>query len=708
MDRVRKSHDLARAWVFIVGTALLMILEISWVSWHTVEWHARDWMMRFGRLTPKNPQLVFLAIDQPSISLDGVYPDELAASPELQAIKASGWPWSRDIYAPIIDRLCAAGARVVALDILFPTPREGDEKLHDAIVRHSDQVVIGMSFVDNDREHGGSSILMVPAQTIISPDMGDKNLGLVNFWPDEDGIVRRVNFWKTANEANGIKSYPGEKAYPSLATRMLEKAGLPLSDSHVGKLMRFTEGVKERRAFDVNSLYEIFIPSIWNGPKYRGGAYFKDKLVVIGPEGDWSKDLLNTTFGLQAGPTMYLHAVNAAIHDEFINDVSDITCAIWIGVAGLAAWWVAIRTQRPLLRVAVLLGLMVLALWSGWMAYNSFLGLPAQAMAMFGVCLALDGTSVGWFVWEQFYEWRERQRTRRTLERYVSKNLVREILDNPQSYFNTLGGVRKPVAIMFTDLRGFTALSEHADSHQIVLQLNEYLSEMVQHVFNEQGTLDKFIGDAIMAEWGNLYSQGPARDVEQSVNAALKMSEGLKKLNVLWKERGVPCLAMGIGINYGEVIVGNIGSSTGIEKMDPTVIGDAVNLASRLEGLTKEYGLELVLGEQAGQLAMETFHVQEVDFVKVKGRSKPLAIYTVLGRKDAPFPPEQESYLKCFAEGLTAYRKMQFEHARVQFSKCLDLRPGNELAAIFEKRCEELLAAPPEADWDGVFVMHQK
>jgi len=315
---------------------------------------------------------------------------------------------------------------------------------------------------------------------------------------------------------------------------------------------------------------------------------------------------------------------------------------------------------------------------------------------------------VGWFVWEQFYEWRERQRTRRTLERYVSKNLVREILDNPQSYFNTLGGVRKPVAIMFTDLRGFTALTEHADSHQIVAQLNEYLSEMVQHVFNEQGTLDKFIGDAIMAEWGNLHSEGASRDVEQSVNAALKMSEGLKKLNLRWKECGMPCLSMGIGINYGDVIVGNIGSSTGIEKMDPTVIGDAVNLASRLEGLTKEYGLELVLGEQAGQLAMENFHVQEVDFVKVKGRTEPLAIYTVLERKDVPLDSALSQYLEAFAEGLAAYRKMQFEHARASFSKCSELRPGHELATIFDKRCEELLQNPPEAGWDGVFVMHQK
>jgi adenylate cyclase len=708
MDRARKSHDLARALVFGFCTALLVWLEIASVQMHTVEWKARDWLMRYGRLTPKNPQLVFLAIDQPSITLDGVFPEDFAASPELRSIKASGWPWTRDIYATVIDKLAASGARVIAFDLLFPTPREGDAKLREALVRHADRVVIGSSFVDSDRANGGSTILMAPAESLVPPGSASDDVGFVNYWPDADGIVRRAFYRRTANEVNGLKSYPGQTVQLSLAARILQKLGLPVPETDAGLMIRFTDGVRHNTAFQPHSLYGIFVPAIWNSREFQSGALFKNKVVIVGPEGDWSKDQLNTTFSLLAGPTLHLHAVNAAIHHEFIGEVSDSISAFWIAIAGLLAWLLAIRVRQPFPRLVLLTALTLLVLAAAWILYNGWLGLPPTAMFFVGICVALVGPSFLWFSAEFLYEWRERQRTRRTLERYVSKNLVREILDNPESYFNTLTGVRKPVAVMFTDLRGFTALTEHADSQQIVMQLNEYFSEMVQHVFDQQGTLDKFIGDAIMAEWGNLHSEGPQRDVEQSVTAALKMREGLQKLNASWKERGLPCLGMGLGINHGEVIVGNIGSSSGIEKMDPTVIGDAVNLASRLESLTKEYGLDLILGESAGRLAAEAFHVQEVDFVQVKGRSQPLAIFTVHGRKADPLEPARQQYLEHFAAGLAAYRATHFVAAQAEYRKCLEGVPNDALAAIFSARCEALIAAPPTPGWDGVFVMTKK
>jgi len=174
----------------------------------------------------------------------------------------------------------------------------------------------------------------------------------------------------------------------------------------------------------------------------------------------------------------------------------------------------------------------------------------------------------------------EKLRTRRTLERYVSRNLVKEILENPGSYYNSMRGVRKPATILFSDIVGFTSMTESADPVQLVSQLNEYLTHMVGVVFENGGTLDKFIGDAVMAVWGNVSSRGVAEDTRAAARAALGMRRELNELNKRWHREGFVPLAVGIGINQGDVLIGNIGSSGAHERLDPTVIGDAVNLAS--------------------------------------------------------------------------------------------------------------------------------
>ena len=210
-------------------------------------------------------------------------------------------------------------------------------------------------------------------------------------------------------------------------------------------------------------------------------------------------------------------------------------------------------------------------------------------------------------------------RTRRTLERYVSKNLVKEILDNPGGYYSSLRGVRVPATILFSDVVGFTALTENSDPEGLVRQLNEYLSRMTAAVFDHGGTLDKFVGDAVMAVWGNVRSRGPAEDAKSAARAALAMRRELWTLNQRWFADGIVPFAIGIGINQGDVVVGNIGSQ---EKADPTVIGDAVNLASRLEGLTRTYGVDILLGPSATELVRDEFYVRSVARVQVKGKSE--------------------------------------------------------------------------------------
>ena len=254
----------------------------------------------------------------------------------------------------------------------------------------------------------------------------------------------------------------------------------------------------------------------------------------------------------------------------------------------------------------------------------------------------------------------EKLRTRRTLERYVSRNLVKEILENPGSYYNSMRGVRKPATILFSDIVGFTSMTESADPVQLVSQLNEYLTHMVGVVFENGGTLDKFIGDAVMAVWGNVSSRGVAEDTRAAARAALGMRRELNELNKRWHREGFVPLAVGIGINQGDVLIGNIGSSGAHERLDPTVIGDAVNLASRLEALTRTYAVDILVGPTASELIRDAFHLRSVARVQVKGKSEPVEVTTLIGARDENVDPELLRRLETYEQGICAFRARDF------------------------------------------------
>jgi adenylate cyclase len=299
----------------------------------------------------------------------------------------------------------------------------------------------------------------------------------------------------------------------------------------------------------------------------------------------------------------------------------------------------------------------------------------------------------------------EKVRTRRTLERYVSRNLVKEILENPDSYYSLLRGVRVPVTILFSDLIGFTTLSEKADPEALVAQLNEYLSRMTSVVFSNGGTLDKFIGDAIMAVWGNVRSFGVAQDAKNCVRAALAMRRGLRELNEKWRDEGRMGLGMGIGINQGEVIVGNIGSQ---ERMDPTVIGDSVNLASRLEGLTRIYGVDILVGATAAELARDEFHLRSIARVQVKGKTKPVDVFTLIGARNEDVDPQLLKWLESYEEGLEKFRARDFTQAKILFSRFLEFYPDDLLAQTYLARALEYEQQPPDEAWDAIEVFKKK
>jgi adenylate cyclase len=398
---------------------------------------------------------------------------------------------------------------------------------------------------------------------------------------------------------------------------------------------------------------------------------------------------------------LHLEAMAAALGHEFLKPTPPKISLALVCAAGLVAWSLVAFLRRPLLCVGALVAVAVALLGAARLFYDTTGLLLCTVPVLFA--LALDGSfSLGF---EYAIERLEKLRTRRTLERYVSRNLVKEILENPDSYYSSLKGVRVPVTILFSDIVGFTSLTEKADPEALVAQLNEYLTGMTSVIFSNGGTLDKFIGDAIMAVWGNVRSLGMAQDAKNCARGALAMRGELRQLNEKWRGEGRMGLGMGIGINQGEVIVGNIGSQ---ERMDPTVIGDAVNLASRLEGLTRIYGVDILVGASAAELVRDECHLRSVARVQVKGKTKPADVFTLIGSRNEEVDLELLKWLESYEEGLEKFRARDFTQAKILFSRFLEFYPDDLLAKMYLDRALAYEQAPPDEAWEAVEVFKKK
>ncbi len=224
---------------------------------------------------------------------------------------------------------------------------------------------------------------------------------------------------------------------------------------------------------------------------------------------------------------------------------------------------------------------------------------------------------------------------------------------------------------------------------------------MVRIVFAHRGTLDKFIGDAVMAHWGGIMSRGKGPDACRAVAAALDMLKALDRLNADWKARGMIELRIGLGVNHGDAICANIGSE---EKREFTAIGDPVNFASRLEGATKEFKQDLLIGEGVAPLVQGDYLLRSVDFLQVKGKTKPVEIFSVVAARNGGAP----AWLSPYEEGIRLFRQRAFAEAAAKFAAAAELAPGDYLTQEYLRRSREYVETPPPADWNGVFVMTKK
>jgi adenylate cyclase len=705
---ISRRHRLQAAWICLAAVLLVIGLYFTPVVGTVLlrlERITRDAMLRHGKLVQPREDVVFLGIDESSLALDAVSPEEIAANPVLGKMKGK-FPWSREVHAEAVKKLVDAGARVVILDLIFSAASgdpDGDAALAFAMDDYRDRVVIASMFAS---QNGKMSYLQPAAEILAADGPEDPRVGYASFWPDPvDDVIRETHARMTLSEANGEDARPGEPVYHSLAAAAIRQLGLAEKlPPGTGPLpMRFCRprgfdhpGEDAIHPYRMHPIYEIFLPELWEA-NYQNGEFFKDKIVLIGPAASVFQDFKSTPFGQMLGPQLQLTALTCLLDkDGMVRPYNNWSL---LGLAMIAACsaWVATALPRKSGWAVVFLGIALAGLFAG-----CSLSLRNGQLSPVTPTLLVAAIGGGGVLLRQFLDsMLERIRLQGMLSRMVSRNVAEAIIENKDSFYATLGGVRRPVTVLFSDVRGFTSMTEDSDPAALVSQLNEYLERMVDAVFAENGTLDKFIGDAVMAVWGNLGGRTAQEETRAAIRAALAMLAALDKLNDGWRARGVDPFAIGIGLHHGDAIVGNIGSD---EKMEPTVIGDTVNLASRLEGLTKMYGCALLLSGETAALAGDTMPLRPLDRVRVKGKRLPVDLFTALdGKSLEAWPAQREPW----SEILELFRAGDFSSAAEKLETFLARWPEDGPGLLLLERCRKFVANPP-AEWDGIYTLESK
>jgi adenylate cyclase len=535
--------------------------------------------------------------------------------------------------------------------------------------------------------------------------------GFFNIIPDADGTIRRALF---------VIRYQDQDFFPSLALQVLRQyENIP--DQQIAAYIasdgmeRIQFGDHELHPWQDGSALINYVGPYHSYPHYsmvdvlRGTVpadAFRDKIVFVGGTALGIGDLRNTPFEKQGsgymGVEIHANILDNLLHSAepqrtflirgFREEIVDIGFILFFGI-GLGLWC---GRSRPLM--ATLTSLVVLAAFFGFVYYGFVHWGRWYSFVVPAATLVASYASITSF--RVIHEEREKRKIRRTFSQYISPGVIALVEKDPNKYIRP-GGEVKELTVMFSDIRDFTTLSEGLTPDELVHLLNQYLSAMTDILFRNLGTLDKYIGDAIMAFWGSPF---PQQDhAYRACRCALEMVAGLAELNRKWADQGRRQIAIGIGLNTGPVNVGNMGSD---KRLAWTVMGDNVNLASRLEGMTKEYRNRVIISEFTHAQVADQFVTREVDRIRVKGKKKPVVIYELL----APIS-ERDTYaalLTKYNAALDIYRRQNWREAAGAFGELLIAYPDDGPTQILLQRCVEFFEEAPERDWDGVYVMKSK
>lgn len=732
------------AFLVVVVMVSSSYLKVPFLSF--MELKALDLRFVSRGVVEPGPETVIVAIDEKSLS------------------ELGRWPWKRTVIADIIDRLDEYGVKAIGFDIVFAEPdvhasrdileevmREfqhmglDDARIQELVERRMEEadtdvalaravedaakVTLGYFFYTSEREaahldeqavertarnlagsqyqairatsEGAYAPIVTALAAATNIDMLSEvaeNSGYFNAFPDVDG----TNRWSPL--AIGFNG----DVYPSLALATLcvyrdwPLLGMLVSETGVEEIV-FGE-----TPIPVDRHGRILIN--YRGP---GGTFphysasdivndrldpeiFKDKIVLMGATATGIYDLRVTPFST-VYPGIEIHAtvIDNILHEDFVERPPWAFLADLLTIALLGFLMVPLLSKvRAATGLAVTFGLLVAYVLINRFVFTNYSLWLNVVYPVITVLLVYIGITLYKYITEE----REKKKIRGAFQYYLTASVINEMLKDPSKL--KLGGDKKDLTVLFSDIRGFTTISESLTPEELVHLLNEYLTAMTDKVFEHEGLLDKYMGDAIMAVFG-----APLEQPDHALRAcrtALDMMSELRKLQNKWSAEGRPVLDIGIGINTGDMVVGNMGSEM---RFDYTVMGDNVNLGSRLEGINKEYGTNIVISEFTYEQVKDKMLCRELDQVQVKGKNLPVRIYELLefqdGKKDFPHVP-------VFEEGLNLYRRCQWDEAVACFKKVLEIRPDDRAAAVYIERCEALRDNPPEPGWDGVFRMTRK
>ncbi len=426
---------------------------------------------------------------------------------------------------------------------------------------------------------------------------------------------------------------------------------------------------------------------------------FKDKIVLVGPTAVGIYDIWSTPFGTFPGVMSHANIIdNILKHRELYRPnwmyAFDI---LIIAVLGMFLSWIYPKL-KPLYSASLVLVLIV-----GYWAVNYYMVFSSAShlsLTLVYPTLSLLFIYLGVTIYHYTMEEKEKRFIRNAFGLYMSKEVIEELCADPAKL--KLGGEEKRVTVFFSDIKGFTSISEKLPTEKLVHLLNMYLTEMSDIVLANRGTVDKYIGDAVMAIFG-----APVDYPDHAKSACLSsiaMHKRLDELNQQWAAEGWPEVRCRIGLNTGAVKVGNMGS---VRRMDYTAIGDEVNLASRLESANKQYGTKLMCSEATLLEAQDVIETRELDLLAVVGKQKPVRVFEILCKK-GQLDPHKKEVIELYARGLELYRGRRFEQAMMAFQKALELDPADSPSKVYLERSEGYRQSPPAADWDGVFRLTKK
>lgn len=640
--------------VFTDGTRLTPL--------QTIELKTYDWrLVRTARPAEARKDIVLIDIDEYSLR-------------NLQPY-VGRWPWPRHVHAAMVDYLAAAQARVVAYDVNFAgtdsnrtytTNGEtitGDESDHELVraVGAAGNVIL---LADATYDATSGETPPIPGADFALPAAGSferkvvfppfeglsaaaAGVGQNLFILDPDGPIRHTvpfvrtgpytipslgvavalraaNISASSVQMKGDRLMIGDRAMPMAERRLQTEDGVV---SHTWALIDFRgpalSADLKSHTYQTYSFFDV-LQAVSAPTPDIDAAMFRDKLVFVGTSAAGLFDAFETPFAHGKMPGINVHA---AVADDILSNrfmrtggtgvrlTSVLAAALVVGFVAtvVAAWW---ATAVTMLLLAVLAWIATMTFAAGYWL-NLTQPVIAASIALFG--------GVGY---QYFVEGREKRKMKRLFGQYVSKDVFNQLVAHPE--LARLGGQRRDMTVLFSDIRGFTTLTEQGQPEQVVGMLNEYFSRMVDIVFRHHGTLDKFVGDMVMALF-NAPLDDPDH-ADHAVCAALEMIEELQSLNARWKAAGqFTGLDIGIGVNTGSMIAGNIGSDS---VMSYTVIGDAVNLGSRLESLNKQFGTRIIISEATRERLTGQYTFRPLGEVVVKGKTHPVAIFEVCGQPE--------------------------------------------------------------------------